>query len=416
VKNAQTARTPRQRLTLLVGIGVVLALGFGGFRYFSESTKYRDPLDRLAERQKQLSLMGVRLEGEELDFTQAEFVSQFSEFDFRKAGADAVENSDIAQKLLSDGEILDKLKRGQTEKRPLFKPSVNDYLLKQNSIATKRASSSLRSYVVTAIAENRVEDAIKASELLFAIQENLIQDPSEEIQVFWFGLNTDLVKNIFTISQMNGLSQSQRERLAAMIRPDAKTITLRELAAKQCSEMVALTRQADHLNDELISVLLSATEGNEPPPTVTKKEVRDAMESELLEAWSEVISAYHEEGDPEQVGYEMDAVSHRRSNQVMDYETEYMLLAMPILFEQFGRMTMRVLQARAAVYLQINDQLRAGEQIVRMSGVDVKLKIEDKGDQWVISTPIADQSDDYNLVSGLEINQHLGVRLFVDKG
>ncbi len=413
--NHPLPKTARQRMVLLGAIGILLVGGVAVIRVVKDVMVFKGPVDSLPGRQEKLTSLGAVLKGKEFDHTQVEFWAEFDNVQLSKelkSPQQAIENSRM---LLEDKKFVAVLKSPVVYSAEPITPCPKDFLYKQNAVGSKRAASSMRTYVRTAIAEDRIEDAIRGCEFLFAMQNSLTGMPSEEAIVFWFGVNTDLAQQILVVSQMSGLTDPQKGRLVAMLSPESNVFSLQDLAVRQCGEMVALTRGANNIDEDIRSSLYNATSGNHLPASVGRKEAREAMESVLLSGWIQVLSAYQPAVDPEFVGVEMDRISMELTNRVSNYETDYMLLAMPNMFEQFGRMTMRVLQARAALLMAMTKKLEAGHHTVHMSGLDVELNVVEQGGMWVVTTPNSYGDASYNTDSGLEINQQSGIRLFVKK-
>lgn len=405
----------KSRLLPLLGIGVFLAIGVFGIRSVVENVKYASSTSQLANRQAKLKALGVVFDGESVEYYKKEFIQEFETASFKSPSAEINETTEIATTLLADTKLIEILKSKHEKSTNAVVPHEMDFLIKQNSIGSKRAAGSLRTYVEESIAENRIDDALNGCEVISGIQNAILVEPSDEMAVFWYGINSSLMQYVWQLSQVPGLNATQRTRLLELVSPNGPILSIKSIAVRQCSEMVSLTRALGTFDLEKKLVLQSQAEGNYLGDLAEKKIARDAMESELLQVWLDVFNQYTEEGDQEVVGAYMDDVVQKRFVKVDDLETEYMILTMPFLFEQIGRMNSRVASARAILKMILENNCKVGDHVVKMSGIDVEFSVAENNSNWVISTPDHGPNEKFKSSYGLELNQIKGVRLIAKK-
>jgi|GEM_PF-7129426 len=408
-----------KRLKIVLAFGIVLVLSLTGFRLLNKELKYPEDLMALKSRQEKIKTLGVTFEGERVSYYEREFIDSFENVPFKKPRpADEKESDEIALLLLNDQVMLahleDELKLAEARVE-IAMPSESDFLIKQNSIASRRAVGSIKKYVENSLKQGNIDEAIRGCELQYLLGQIAIKSPAEEAAVYWYGLNTSLLENMFEISQVGSLNENQKNRLLELVSPEASILSLDKFAIRQCQEMVLLTRSLGDLDeDKQLSIQLHA-EGNVLPESAKSKSMRDVMESNLLDAWIAVFEKLEEDDSPEFVGSYMDEVATTRVAKVKNIEPDYMVMALPFLFEQIGRMNMRIVSARSALAIVLNDKIVEGEHNAVVSNLKVALQVRSEGDQWVITTPYNGPKERYNKHSGLEIHQHMGIRLFVSK-
>ncbi|MFM9873750.1 MAG: hypothetical protein ACKVQS_09840, partial [Fimbriimonadaceae bacterium] len=397
-------------------LGILLILVVAGVRTFgSDNLRYMSQLNDLEQRRQAIKTKGVTFDGTVKGYASQEFLSVFDGASFREASENSKESTEIAIKLLNDRNIVTQLASVASIDNRIAMPAPNDFLLKQNSNASKRAAKSLKNFVEDAIMRASVEDALSGLELLNSMQKALTGNQSEETLIFWFGVNSDVLALVWRTSQINGITVNQKKRLRQIVSSDSAEFSLKTVAVRQCREMVSLTRNLDKVTDEDKAILDMATESTSFPEGASRKVIRDVIESELLQVWISVLDQYSISDDQEIVGAQMDQVALQSIGAVKDAEAGYMVLAFPYLLEQCGRMLMRVLQGRTAILMALDSDFKPGISQREVSGIKVELTTVDDGDQWIISSQDRDPREKYHVSDNLEINQRKGVRLFVKK-
>ena len=98
-----------------------------------------------------------------------------------------------------------------------------------------------------------------------------------------------------------------------------------------------------------------------------------------------------------------------------EVEADYMVAAIQLKFELYGRMIARVLQARAVMNVVMEGNFKKGSITKNASGFDYTVDIDEDGSGWIVKCSRLNGFGSYKNLDGFEINQGLGARAFLPK-
>lgn len=395
----------------VVAIGFFIKFGLSLVEYDAVIGK---PARELAKNENELSRLGVTFSENQIDYSKAELVRHFENVKWQKASLNSDETSEIAVQLLADTDLPKALEVQRESSENVPSPTYRDFLQRQNSIATKRATSSIRTYIRESIEENNLEDALKGAELLFLMQDAVIPISSEATALYWFSCNADLVQLLASITESPELNDETRQRILRMVSPDLRIPDLEGIVHRMALEMMLLSKDLDKLEPEEVDALYLFTDGREIP-NLSNKQVHAAIQSKLANAWTSIIKKTDFSTEPEIGGFEIDRIIDEHQTFEQEYESDYLVAAIPQKFELFGRMIARILQARAVLNISMGQNLEIGTEVVKMSGYEFEVTVEKDGNNWILRCGNRDFVGRFNNSKGLEINQILGTRYIFER-
>lgn len=404
---------------LIIGGTILVALlVFFGPKLYKD---YRTALDTLIQpaaalpsRISKLDSLGVRLTGEQVSYAELEFVPHFQDAEWRQPGYSFQADSSIAMTLVGAPGQMEMLAKLASQPDDARLPSPNDYIRKQNSVATKRATGSLKNYVAEAIEQKRYDDALQGLEILFALQDAVIPYPSEATLLYWYGVNSDLVRQIDSLYREPGLTPEMRDRMKTMVSLDLRVPSLRNITARVATEMMLTSKKLPTLDENDLSALDFLTNHREFPD-LKSMQMHSAIESRLAEVWIDILETTDFSQSPEELGIEIDKKIDKRHQLMNEVEADYMVAAIQLKFELYGRMIARVLQARAVMNVVMEGNFKKGSITKNASGFEYTVDIDEDGSGWIVKCSRLNGFGSYKNLDGFEINQGLGARAFLPK-
>ncbi|MBL8069439.1 MAG: hypothetical protein JNM28_13415 [Armatimonadetes bacterium] len=405
----------RKRKPVLIGgliVLGVLSLVLGG-RYLKQYLDYQDaiglPDSTLEQRIDKLGKLGASLEGQPHEFYKDEFITQYAKTPWIHARDSIAETPEIAGIVLADPTQKELLAKQAADVAEPKLPSYNDFLNKRKSMASKRVTSSLRSYALLAIQEGRLEDAVASIEMMSSIQQAVVREPSEAAIVFWYGVNADLLRLAGDLVENPKLTPDLKDRLLAVVSPELPVMSLKPVVVRYAQELMQLGRQLPDVSKEDMSVIEVATMERDMPK-FSKTQTKRAIQGRLAQVFIDILEQSDFSEEHEVLGKKIDKIILDRQKAGRKIETDYLVDAIPYKFEQFGRMTVRILQARAVLNVLLTEGLKPGSKTIQMAGFPQTVNVEIKGGKAIATCKSVDREGFYTKEQGLEINQDLGIR------
>lgn len=410
-----TDQPKRKSPILITGVLALATLGavFGtkGVQgYLEYQQHFGTPAATVDQRIAKLAKLGAPTVGETQDFHNAELIGHYQTAKWKEPRV-GDETPEIAKTVLADQAEWGKLAALAAAPAKTGIPGPDDFLMKRNAVASKRTAGSLRVFINQSIADGRLEDAVRAMEMLSGLQQAVVPEPCEASFIYWFGINADMMRNMADLSEKPGLTESQRARLKKLVDPDLPVMPLKSILVRYSQEMMVFSAHLADATQEEKDTLDFMTQRQFPD--LKQKDMAAAIRGQLAQTFIDVLEKIDFTEPPETLGVKIDDMieAHQKKGEKID--SYYLVSAVPARFEQFGRMTARILEARAVMNVILDRSFSLGTKEVTVAGFPQKVVVDtEKGRTTVVCKGI-DRHGYYKNQNGLEISQELGVRYFV---
>jgi len=404
-------------LTLLVGaVAGAFALVFiikGVQSVIKEQETYAIPLRTVGERRANLEKMGVSLD-EQVDGADANvLIAAISNSAWAKKSNNQKATPELAEELMKSADIKAAL---QAEaKATAFDSyrwpesrSFNSHTAERHS---QRAAGSLLFWVREKIEAKQYDEAISGLEWLDLMSQVLAKSPDDSGVILWFGTNMDILECVYEMKSQGALTPERLAKVKPMLSYENRVYDYKKLVSQQVRESVAMARVLPDMTMEEVYTLVMKDDYSDVPKF--DKNTTLAVESRMLDVWQKALVSFDQGKNSEEVGVEIDKVIKERQKDMKT--TDFMVQALPDTFEQHGRLSYRVTQAKAIMQLWLDDKLEPGTHEVGEGQDKVLIEVEETGKDWRVVSKAMFAYFGFKPRKGLQVDQSEGIQLVVPK-
>lgn len=391
----------------------VLAIVFGtkGLQSFLEhQEQFSIPAATANERVAKLEKLGIQTKGETHPFHSEELIGHYESTAW-ETPRQGDETPEIALAVLNEGAEWDRLAELAKAPAESAVPDAADFINKRNSVASKRVAGSLRIFTLKAIEDGRVDDAVRGMEMLSALQQAVVRDPSEAAAIYWYGVNSDLLRNMADLTESKGMTPELRARLKKLVDPNMPVVSVKGLVTRYGQEMVLFAQKLPQATDEEKDILEFMTQ--RPFPDLKEQGMAAAIKGRLAQVFIDLMEKSDFTKEPEALGYDLDNTIERAQKKGERIKTDYLVAAIPQRFEQLGRMIARIMEARAVMNVILDGDFTPGSKEIMVAGFPQTVVVAKEEGRTTVVCKGIDRHGYYKNQNGLEISQELGVRYFV---
>ncbi len=285
--------------------------------------------------------------------------------------------------------------------------SGRDILSAPDVAMNKSMAASLATYARQQMNLGNSSKALDALELTKELSKISGQDGHPNHLVVWFGIQLDVSRITYEMIQADSLKGTDRTRAISLLEDASDMAHLSAVVNRMTQETVAATRVIDSFDQLELGTLNS--EGRNQDPPENHPQMKAAMETRLLEFFTEAQAISLGANNSEAAGIEVDHLLAK--NHEDDSASNYMIRTLGQTFEQYGRMIHRVQQSRALLLAILKDlpqetkTMMIGDTLIGMDHVEV-----DGRHEWVAKSATAEK---FLYDRPIEINQLAGVRMVI---